>query len=105
MRVLAGPDVLLIPVTPKCPATSANATAKALSHVPPKGLGLFISAAFCMRSFKYRCPNTGALVQGWLADEPVEADAETYRQVTCNACGRTHMVNPKTGKVLGAPIK
>src|SRR6516225_5554939 len=40
--VLAGPDVLLIPVTPKCPATSANATAKALSHVPPKGLGLFI---------------------------------------------------------------
>jgi hypothetical protein len=58
-----------------------------------------------MRSFKYPCPRTGSLVQDWLADDPVEVDADTYQQVTCTACGRTHMVNPKTGKVLGAPIE
>jgi hypothetical protein len=58
-----------------------------------------------MRGFKYRCPNTGALVQGWAGDDPAEAEADSYRQVTCNACGRTHMVNPKTGRVLGAPIE
>ena len=54
-----------------------------------------------MRGFKYRCPSTGALVQGWLADDPVDGEADSYRQVTCTACGRAHMVNPKTGKVLG----
>ena len=58
-----------------------------------------------MRGFKYRCPNRGwAIVQGWLADDP-EGEVDTYIQVTCNACGRTHMVNPKTGRVLGAPIE
>jgi hypothetical protein len=26
----------------------------------------------------------------------------TYVQVTCLACAQAHLVNPKTGKVLGA---
>jgi hypothetical protein len=40
-------------------------------------------------------------VQAWAADDPNE-DAFTYVQVTCLACARAHLVNPKTGKVLGA---
>jgi hypothetical protein len=29
-------------------------------------------------------------------------DSETYEAVTCLTCRQVHMVNPKTGKVLGA---
>ena len=49
----------------------------------------------------YRCPNTGQSVQAWVADEPDDDDL-TYVQVTCFACAQAHLVNPKTGKVLGA---
>jgi hypothetical protein len=31
-----------------------------------------------------------------------EDEEETYRSVKCLACERIHLVNPKTGKVLGA---
>jgi hypothetical protein len=55
-----------------------------------------------MPSFIYRCPPTGLNVQGWVADDPNEDEAETYEAVTCMACTRVHLVNPKTGKVLGA---
>jgi len=34
-------------------------------------------------------------------DDPERAD-ETYEPVTCTVCARVHLVNPKTGKVLGA---
>jgi hypothetical protein len=37
-------------------------------------------------------------VQGWAADHL--ADGETYEAVTCTACGRIHLVDAKTGKVL-----
>ena len=46
----------------------------------------------------YRCPNTGLNVQAWVADD----DDLTFVQVTCFACAQAHLVNPKTGKVLGA---
>jgi hypothetical protein len=52
-----------------------------------------------MPTFLYRCPNTGRNVQGFIADEPTENDS--YYPVTCTACTRVHLVNPKTGKVLG----
>jgi hypothetical protein len=39
--------------------------------------------------------------QGWFADDG-SGDSETYEAVTCLACKQVHMVNPKTGKVLGA---
>ncbi len=53
-----------------------------------------------MRAFVFRCPATGLNVQGWTTDD---ADAgETYEPVSCTACMRTHLVNPKTGRVLGA---
>jgi hypothetical protein len=34
-------------------------------------------------------------------DDP-EDDDLTYIQVTCLACAQAHLVNPKTGRVLGA---
>ena len=40
-------------------------------------------------------------VQAWVADEPDDDDL-TFVQVTCFACAQAHLVNPKTGKVLGA---
>ena len=51
-----------------------------------------------MIAFVYRCPATGLKVQGHLADELLEG--ERYEAVTCTACGRVHLVNPKSGRVL-----
>ena len=53
-------------------------------------------------SFVYRCPNTGLKVQGWVADDPAEDDAESFEPMTCTICTRVHLVSQKTGKVLGA---
>jgi hypothetical protein len=55
-----------------------------------------------MAAFLYRCPNTGLNVQGWVADDPAERGEEIYESVTCTACTRLHLVNPATGRVLGA---
>ena len=54
-----------------------------------------------MPTFLYRCPVTGLHVQGWIADDPTERSEESYEALSCIACTRTHLVNPKTGKVLG----
>ena len=54
-----------------------------------------------MATFLYRCPNTGLNVQAWVADDPTGSDDDAYEAVTCTACTRVHMVDPKTGKVLG----
>jgi len=48
------------------------------------------------------CPHTGQRVQGGLSDDGSENGGDTYEGVTCSACGQVHMVNPQTGKVLGA---
>jgi hypothetical protein len=52
-----------------------------------------------MAVFIFRCPSTGLNVQGFIADDP--GDDAAYELVTCTACTRIHLVNPKTGKVLG----
>ena len=49
----------------------------------------------------FLCPNMGVPVQGWFADDGAENGGETYEGVTCLACRRVHMVNPRTGKILG----
>lgn len=54
-----------------------------------------------MPSFLYRCPQTGKHVQGWIADDPATFGDNSYEAMTCVACARIHLVNPKTGKVLG----
>jgi len=55
-----------------------------------------------MGAFLYRCPNTGLRAQGWVADDPTERDDNAYQPVTCLICPRIHLVDPKTGKVLGS---
>jgi hypothetical protein len=52
--------------------------------------------------YLYRCPTTGRNVQGWSADDPSETGEQAYVSVSCLACNRLHMVDPKTGKILGA---
>ena len=54
-----------------------------------------------MATFIYRCPATSLKVQGWVADDPSEGEAETYEPITCTACTRIHLVDPKTGKTIG----
>jgi hypothetical protein len=49
----------------------------------------------------YRCPNTGYRVQDFVAEDASD-DSEYYEAVTCIACQQVHLVNPTTGKVLGA---
>ena len=51
-------------------------------------------------AFLYRCPNTGLNVQGFIADAPAKASG--YQPVTCLACTRIHLVDPKTAKVARA---
>ncbi len=56
-----------------------------------------------MAPFIYRCPAMGLNVQGWVADDPTEKDGqEVFEALTCTACRQVHLVDPKTGKVLGA---
>jgi hypothetical protein len=54
-----------------------------------------------MPDFFYCCPNVGLNVQRWIADDPTERDDQTYEAITCTACTRMHLVNPKSGKMLG----
>jgi len=46
---------------------------------------------------KYRPPGVG-----WFADNGSVNGDETYEGVVCLACRQVHMVNPSTGRVLGA---
>jgi hypothetical protein len=54
-----------------------------------------------MATFLYRCPTTGYNVQGFVADNAAVPDDSVYETVTCALCTRVHLVNPKTGNVLG----
>jgi hypothetical protein len=60
-----------------------------------------------MASFTYRCPNTGAMVQGFIVIEDIperfnfEPEDGPYESMYCEKCGQPHIVNVKTGKVLG----
>jgi hypothetical protein len=52
-----------------------------------------------MPAFLYRCPNTGFRVQGYTFEQ--KSDNDAHEAVTCAACTRVHLVNPRTGKVMG----
>jgi hypothetical protein len=54
-----------------------------------------------MAAFIYRCPVTGYNVQAFVADDPMKGAEDTLRSVSCTVCSRVHLVNPKTGKVVG----
>jgi len=53
-----------------------------------------------MPTFLYRCPNTGKNVQGWIADDAATFSEDSYKALTCIACTRIHLVNPKTGRSI-----
>ena len=53
-----------------------------------------------MRPMLFRCPNTGDLVQHFIADEPNTEDEHRYDPVECLACGALHFVNA-IGKNFG----
>jgi hypothetical protein len=56
-----------------------------------------------MLAFLFRCPNTGYRVQGFVAEDVSDnAAPEDYEAITCIACQQVHLVNPKTGRVLGS---
>ena len=56
-----------------------------------------------MSAFLYRCPRTDLMVQGFIADDPSKTDDyDAYNSIHCTACGRLHLVNPKTRKVFSA---
>jgi hypothetical protein len=52
-----------------------------------------------MISFTYRCPRTGQNVHGHIADDLI-GNSDAYEPLVCTACGATHLVNAKTGKLL-----
>jgi hypothetical protein len=52
-----------------------------------------------MASFVYRCPNTGFHVHAWI--DGADDDDRTYEAVTCTACQGIHLINTKTGKLIG----
>ena len=55
-----------------------------------------------MAVFLFRCPNTGFRVQGWVEDDEAQDSGEAYEGVICHACGRLHLVNPRTGETAGS---
>ena len=62
-----------------------------------------VSAAFrdeAMATFVYRCPKTRLRVQGWVADDPIHPEKQSYEAVTCLVCGGVHLVNPASGRTI-----
>jgi hypothetical protein len=54
-------------------------------------------------TFVFTCPFTGLRVQGWVSDDASGPRSETYGPVSCHACGGLHLVDPRSGRVLGRP--
>jgi len=54
-----------------------------------------------MSNFVFSCPSTNLNVQHWRDDDDEVALDHEYEGVMCKACGRLHLINRKTGKVLG----
>jgi len=56
-----------------------------------------------MPTLTYRCPSTGKNAQVWyeVSDNPSESADGFFETVICNACDKIHLVDPKTGKVVG----
>jgi hypothetical protein len=49
----------------------------------------------------FTCPVTGINVQHWLDGDDRGKPGDCYQSVVCQACGRLHFVNRKTGRVFG----
>ena len=53
-----------------------------------------------MANFVFRCPASGFNVQHQMDDDPDIAENE-YVGIMCLACAKMHLLNLKTGKLLG----
>ena len=49
----------------------------------------------------FTCPSTNLNVQHSRDEDDEDAPDNEYEAVTCKACARLHLINRKTGKVLG----
>jgi hypothetical protein len=56
-----------------------------------------------MGAFLFTCPITGMKVHGWASDD--KSESPYFEAVECTACGRTHLVETRTGKVAGSDNK
>jgi hypothetical protein len=52
-----------------------------------------------MSPFTFRCPTSAQIVQGFASDGAPAGDY--FEAVECTACKRVHLVNPRTGKLVG----
>ena len=53
-----------------------------------------------MHVFLFRCPLTGYNVQGQVDVVLQDLPEQSYRATDCIACRSTHLVNPRTGKLM-----
>ena len=53
-----------------------------------------------MAATLFTCPVTKMKVQHWLDDDENMPD-DQYEMIVCKSCARLHLINSKTGKVLG----
>lgn len=61
-----------------------------------------MAAQHIWRPILFECPRTGSKVQVLVQDDPAGSDDARYETVSCPACASTHLVNARTGIVLGA---
>lgn len=54
------------------------------------------------RPILFECPRTGSMVQALLHEDTARFDDATYETVLCPACACTHLVNARSGVILGA---
>jgi hypothetical protein len=54
-----------------------------------------------MATTLFKCPFTEFNVQYPLDDNDEDVPENEYEAVTCQACARLHLVNRRTGKLLG----
>ncbi len=57
-----------------------------------------------MPDLMYQCPSTGIKLQVWyeIDDDPSVSADQYFETVVCAECGQTHLVDTKTGKVVGS---
>jgi hypothetical protein len=57
-----------------------------------------------MENLVFRCTQTRTNVQVWLPEATQPECADSYEAVACPACARVHLINRKTGKMLGEKV-
>jgi hypothetical protein len=54
-----------------------------------------------MGNFVFICPSTNLNIQHCRDEDDENASDNEYEAIMCKACARLHLINRKTGKVLG----